>query len=70
VIFNFKTAAEFTNFVCETASPIQVILSNQSEDRRKKILHAITEVTANNHMDKNTDSIRLRNEAICIVGIT
>jgi enediyne biosynthesis protein CalE5 len=68
MIFNFKTAEEFTNFVCETASPVQVILSKQSEERRKELLDAITETVVNNYVDKNSDSIRFRNEAICIVG--
>ncbi|MDR4491274.1 MAG: hypothetical protein R2685_10305 [Candidatus Nitrosocosmicus sp.] len=31
MIFNFKSAEEFTNFVYETASSVQVILSTQSE---------------------------------------
>ncbi|MDR4490218.1 MAG: methyltransferase domain-containing protein [Candidatus Nitrosocosmicus sp.] len=68
MIFNFKTAEEFTNFVCETASPVQVILSKQPEERRQKLLQAITEAVTNNYVDKNSDSIRLRNEAICVVG--
>ncbi len=68
MIFNFNTAEEFTNFVCETASPVQVMLSNQSEGRRKEILKAIAEAAANNYVDKNSDSISFRNEAICIAG--
>ncbi|VFJ13610.1 class I SAM-dependent methyltransferase [Candidatus Nitrosocosmicus franklandus] len=68
MIFNFKTAEEFTNFVCETASPVQVILSGQSEGRRKEILNVITEAAVNNYMNKNSDSISLKNEAVCIVG--
>jgi ubiquinone/menaquinone biosynthesis C-methylase UbiE len=68
MIFNFKSAEEFTNFVCETASPVQVILSKQSEERREKLRQVITEAAANNYVDKNSDSIRLRNEAICVVG--
>jgi enediyne biosynthesis protein CalE5 len=68
IIFNFKSAEEFTNFVCETASPVQVVISNQPQERRKKILQAITEAAANNYVDKNSDSISFSNEAICIVG--
>jgi ubiquinone/menaquinone biosynthesis C-methylase UbiE len=68
MIFNFSSPEEFTNFVCETASPVQVMLSNQSEERKKEILKAITEAAANNYVDKNSDSISLSNEAICIVG--
>lgn len=68
MIFNFKTAEEFTNFVCETASPVQVILSKRPEEIRQKLLQAITEAAANNYVDKNSNSIRLSNEAICVVG--
>lgn len=68
MIFNFNSPEEFTNFVCETASPVQVMLSNQSEERRKEILKAIAEAAENNYVDKNSDSISIRNEAICIVG--
>jgi enediyne biosynthesis protein CalE5 len=68
MIFNFKSAEEFTNFVCETASPVQVMLSSQSEERKKEILKAITEAAVNDYVDKNSDSISFSNEAICIVG--
>jgi enediyne biosynthesis protein CalE5 len=68
MIFNFNSPEEFTNFVCETASPVQGMLSNQSEERKKEILKAITEMAANNYLDKDSDSISFRNEAICIVG--
>jgi ubiquinone/menaquinone biosynthesis C-methylase UbiE len=68
MIFNFDSAEEFTNFVCETASPVQVILSNQPEERRKEILQAVSEAAANNYVDKNSDSISFRNEVIFIVG--
>ncbi|MGD9533073.1 MAG: class I SAM-dependent methyltransferase [Candidatus Nitrosocosmicus sp.] len=68
MIFNFNSPEEFTNFVCETASPVQVMLSKQSEERKKEILETITETVANTYMDKNSDSISFGNEAICIVG--
>jgi len=35
MIFTFNSPEEFTNFVCETASPVQVMLSKQSEERKK-----------------------------------
>jgi enediyne biosynthesis protein CalE5 len=68
MFFNFNSPEEFTNFVCETASPVQVMLSNQSEERKKEILKAVGEAVANNYVDKNSDSISFRNEAICIAG--
>jgi hypothetical protein len=68
MFFNFNSPDQFTNFVCETASPVQVMLSNQSEERKKEILKAVGETVANNYVDKNSDSISFRNEAICIAG--
>ncbi len=68
MFFNFNSPEEFTNFVCETASPVQVMLSNQSEERKKEILKAESEAVANDYVDKNSDSITFSNEAICIIG--
>lgn len=68
MVLNFKSAEEFTNFVCETASPVQVILSKQSEERKKKLLQVITEAAVNSNIDKNSGLISFSNEAICIVG--
>jgi len=48
MIFDFDSAEEYTNFVCETVAPIQTILSNQSHDKRRGILRAITDEAANN----------------------
>ncbi|MDN5846249.1 MAG: hypothetical protein L0H53_08255 [Candidatus Nitrosocosmicus sp.] len=67
VIFSFESAEEFTNFVFETASPVQAALSSQSQESRKEILKTITEA-ANRYADKNSSSISFRNEAICIFG--
>jgi SAM-dependent methyltransferase len=67
IIFDFDSADTFTNFVYETASPVQAILSNQSQERRKEILRAVTEA-ASRYVDKSSGSVRVSNEAICIVG--
>ena len=66
MIFNFDSAEAFTNFVYETASPVQVFLSNQSQERKKEILRAITEAVTR-YAEKDSGSIRFKNEAICIV---
>ncbi|MGC1133427.1 MAG: methyltransferase domain-containing protein [Nitrososphaeraceae archaeon] len=68
MIFNFDSAETFTNFVYETAAPVQAILSNQPQERRKEILRAVTEA-ANRYVDKSSSSVRVSNEAICIVGM-
>ena len=65
----FDPAEAFTNFVYETASPVQVLLSNQSMERKKEILKAITEAVTR-YADRDSDSVRFKNEDICIVGRT
>ncbi len=69
LIFNFDSAEAFTNFVYETASPVQVFLSNQSQERKKEILRAITEAVTQ-YADRDSGSVNFKNEAICIVGRT
>ena len=69
MIFNFDSAEAFTNFVYETASPVQVFLSNQSQERKKEILRAITEAVTR-YAEKDSGSISFKNEAICITGKT
>jgi len=68
MIFDFESAEASTNFVCETAAPIQVALSNQSKERRTEILKAITDEVANRYGDNTSGSVNLSNEAICIAG--
>jgi ubiquinone/menaquinone biosynthesis C-methylase UbiE len=67
MIFDFDSAEEYTNFVCETVAPIQTILSNHSHDKRRGILRAITDEAANRYA-KDSGSVSLSNEAICIAG--
>jgi len=68
MIFDFDSAEEYTNFVCETVAPIQTILSNHSHDKRRGILRAITDEAANRYANKDSGSVSLSNEAICIAG--
>jgi hypothetical protein len=55
MIFSFESAEAFTNFVYETAAPVQAILSNQPQERRKEILRAVTEA-ASRYVDKSSGS--------------
>jgi ubiquinone/menaquinone biosynthesis C-methylase UbiE len=65
--FDFDTAEVYTSFVCETAAPVQAMLANQPHERREEILKAITE-SARKYAENDTGSVRLSNEAICVVG--
>jgi ubiquinone/menaquinone biosynthesis C-methylase UbiE len=67
VSFDFDSAEVYTSFVYETAAPLQAMLANQPQERREEILKAITEA-ARKYTENDTRSVRLSNEAICVVG--
>jgi ubiquinone/menaquinone biosynthesis C-methylase UbiE len=67
VTFDFDSAEDFTTFVHETAGPLQAMLGNETQERREEILKAVTEI-ARKYADSNTGTVKLINEAICIVG--
>jgi hypothetical protein len=66
VSFDFESADDFTTFVLETVGPVQTILANQTSERKREILGAITEA-AKKYVD-STGRVRFDNEAILIVG--
>lgn len=67
VSFDFDSPDDFTTFITETAGPLQKMLSNQTIERRREILKAVTEA-AQKYVDNNTDKVSFENEAILIVG--
>ncbi len=67
VSFDFDSAEVYTNFAYETAAPVHAMLANQQQERREEILKAITE-SARKYAENDTRSMRLSNEAICVVG--
>ena len=68
MIFDFDSAEEYTNFICETVAPPQSTLSNQSQEVRNQILRVIIDEVANKCTDKTSGSINISNEVICMVG--
>lgn len=66
-IFEFDSADTLTKFTCETAAPVQTILSQQTAERRKEIVNAVTEAV-HKYLGKSSGPVSLRNEAICIAG--
>ena len=66
VTFDFGSSKEYASFVLETAGPLQEILSNESSERRQKILEAVSE-SARKFAD-NIGKIQFSNDAICIIG--
>ncbi|MPZ06943.1 MAG: hypothetical protein GEU26_11110 [Nitrososphaeraceae archaeon] len=67
VSFDFDSPDEFTTFTSETAGPLQKMLANQTEERKKEIFKAIVEA-AKKYADNNTGQVRFKNEAILIVS--
>jgi hypothetical protein len=59
-------ADEFSDFVLETAGPVQTVLVNQTHKRRGEILKAISE--AAKKYANSTGNVRFDNEAILIVS--
>jgi ubiquinone/menaquinone biosynthesis C-methylase UbiE len=66
VTFDFTSSKEYASFVHETAGPLHEMLSNESPDRRQKILEAVSE-SARKFAD-NTGIVKFSNDAICIMG--
>jgi ubiquinone/menaquinone biosynthesis C-methylase UbiE len=66
VTFNFGSSEAYASFVHETAGPLQEMLSNESPERRQKILEAVSE-SARKFAD-NTGTVKFSNDAICIIG--
>jgi ubiquinone/menaquinone biosynthesis C-methylase UbiE len=67
VSFDFESPDDFTDFITETAGPLQKMLVDQGMQRKKEILRAIT-IAAINYADKTTGKTGFENEAILIVG--
>jgi ubiquinone/menaquinone biosynthesis C-methylase UbiE len=67
VSFDFDSAEVYTSYVYETAAPVQAMLGNQPQERRDEILKAITE-SARKYAEDDTGTVKMSNEAICVVG--
>jgi enediyne biosynthesis protein CalE5 len=67
VTLDFESTSEFTDFVLETAGPVQTILAKQTHEKKVEVIKAITEA-AKKYIDKNTGIVKFENEAILIVG--
>ena len=64
VIFTFSSAEEYTQFNQAIAAPINVMLADQTQERKKEIWEAVTE-SASRYVD-DTGNVKLDNESICI----
>ena len=67
ISFDFDSPENYTTFTSETAGPLHKMLASQTDERRREILKAVTEV-AGKYTDNNTGKVSFKNEAILIVG--
>jgi SAM-dependent methyltransferase len=67
VSFDFDSPDDFTTFITETAGPLQKMLANQTIERKREILKAVTEA-AQKYVDNNTGKVSFENEAILIAS--
>ncbi|CAN5507040.1 hypothetical protein BH18THE2_BH18THE2_42210 [soil metagenome] len=66
VTFTFDSAEAFTSYQWDTAFPLHAMLANETQERREEILKAVTEEARK--YAESTGSVKLSNEAICVVG--
>jgi len=64
IIFTFSSAEEYTQFNQAIAAPINAMLADQTQERKKEIWDAVTE-SASRYVD-DTGNVKLDNESICI----
>jgi enediyne biosynthesis protein CalE5 len=68
VVIDFDSPDDFTTFIIEHGGPaIQKMLVGQTDERRKEINKAISQA-AEEYTNSTTRNVRLKNEAILIVG--
>jgi len=66
ITFSFDSAGSFTRFNQQIAAPIQAMLANQTEERKKQAWDSITDAVSR-YADSH-GRINIDNEVICIVG--
>jgi len=60
-------AEDYTSFVHGTAAPVRAILANETLERREEILKVVSQ-SVKKYADNSIGTVKLSNEAICIVG--
>jgi enediyne biosynthesis protein CalE5 len=66
VVFEFRSADEFTRFRADVSSPFRAVLNEAAPEQREKILRATSEAATPYRLDDG--SLRLSNLTICVVA--
>jgi hypothetical protein len=68
VTFEFDSAEDFVNFTKDIAVPVNVMLANETEMRKKEVWKAVTDQVRLEYSNITNGPVSLNNEAICVVG--
>ena len=68
VKFDFDLAEDCVSFTKDTAAPVNMMLSRETEKRKQEIWKAVTDQVRHEHSNITNGHLRLNNEAICAVG--
>lgn len=68
VTFEFDSAEDFVNFTKDIAAPVNVMLANETEMRKKEIWKAVTDQVRLKYSNTINEHVSLNNEAICVAG--
>jgi ubiquinone/menaquinone biosynthesis C-methylase UbiE len=67
VTFEFDSAETYTSCILETSASLHALLTNETQERRKEISKAVSEV-AREYIQNNSGRASFKNEAILVVG--
>lgn len=67
VKFEFDSAEDYVKFTQDIAAPVNMMLKNESAEKKKEIWDLITEKVTSQY-SKNNGQVIMENEAICVVA--
>lgn len=68
ITFGFDSAESYTKFQQQITAPIQAMLANETEERKKQVWDSVTDAVGQ-YVDSH-GRVNIDNEVICIVGRT
>lgn len=66
--FELASAEEYTQFHKDVSPPIHAMLANQTQERKEEIWKAVTEEARRQYPEKDTSSLKMDNDVLCVVG--
>jgi ubiquinone/menaquinone biosynthesis C-methylase UbiE len=67
VTFEFESAEDFVTFTKDIAAPVNIMLANESDERKAQIWNKVTDHVRNLY-SKDNGRVKLDNEAMCLVA--